>query len=191
MAKIQSPYGLRPRRRLDGLPYAGHMRQLPIASGYNTDIRTGDLVVIGSNGTVERLSGTAVNQNVIGVFMGYQLEDNGGIPIVAQWNDWWEAGTVSDKAVAYIVDDPFVEFQIQASGSMDYTDLGKNFNIINPGTGRRLSDTNLNNSAVSGGAFKLIDFVKDAFSQPGDEYTDVIVKFNPGKHAYLSSDPRT
>lgn len=189
MAKTQSPYGLRPRRRVDGLPYAGAMRQLPIASAYGEDIYPGDLVIVGTNGTIERFEGTKTDKNVVGVFMGYQSTDSGQTRLFAPTNDTWVAGTTSTNAMAFIVDDPMVEFMIQADDTLDWDSLGLCFDINNPGTSGRLSSISLDTSGT-GTSFKVVDFERDAFSRPGDAYTDVIVKFNPDAHGYLSASPR-
>lgn len=190
MAKIESPYGFRARRRLDGLPFANEMRQLPIASGYATDILPGDLVILGVNGTIERLVGTALNQNVIGVFTGYCSSDSGQQRIVAPWNDTWKAGTLDTNAVAYIIDDPNVEFAVQADGPVAESAYGLNFALVNPAPAGRVSNMHVAAAPAANGPFKLVDFVKDAFSKPGDEFTDIIVKFNPDTHAYLSGTAR-
>jgi len=43
---VDKPYGLRPINSVDGKPYAGATRQLPIASNYNTAIFYGDVVTV-------------------------------------------------------------------------------------------------------------------------------------------------
>ena len=51
---VSKPYGLKPINRVDGLPYAGAIRQLPIASDYNTPIYNGDIVRIAAGGTIAK-----------------------------------------------------------------------------------------------------------------------------------------
>ena len=41
---VSAPYGLKPVNRVDGLPYAGAIRQIPIAAGYATAILNGATV---------------------------------------------------------------------------------------------------------------------------------------------------
>ena len=43
---VDAPYGLVPINSVDGKPYAGATRQLPIASTYNTAIFNGDIVPV-------------------------------------------------------------------------------------------------------------------------------------------------
>ena len=41
---VSAPYGFKPINRIDGMPYAGATRLIPIASTYNVAIFAGDLV---------------------------------------------------------------------------------------------------------------------------------------------------
>ena len=72
---VDAPYGFKPINRLDGLPYAGATRQIPIANAYASNIFYGDVVQI-SGGTVVRSSYTPATNpttpiaGTIGVFMG-------------------------------------------------------------------------------------------------------------------------
>jgi len=43
---VSAPYGLQPINRIDGMPYAGAFRQIPVAAGFGTAIFDGDTVVI-------------------------------------------------------------------------------------------------------------------------------------------------
>ena len=47
---VSKSYGFKPINRLDGLPYAGAIRQIPIAAGYATAILNGDTVSINTSG---------------------------------------------------------------------------------------------------------------------------------------------
>ena len=106
---IDAPYGFKPINRLDGLPYAGAVRQLPIANAYNQNIFYGDIVQI-SGGTIVRSSmsaasspGTAV-AGTIGVFLGCQYTN----PTTGQFqfNQYYPASTAANDIEAFIVDDP-------------------------------------------------------------------------------------
>ena len=190
MAKTASPYGLRPVRRLDGLPFSGQVRHLPIQSGYASDINPGDIVAVDNSGYVVRVSGTTtLGDGVVGVFVGMYQGDNGQTPVLAPYGENWKSGTTVQDAMAYVVDDPNVEFQVQANGSLDIDAVGKCFAIVNPSpSGEKTSKIALNSSSVgTTGPFKVVDMVRTVHSQPGDAYTEVIVKFNHGTHAYTSS----
>ena len=49
---IDKTYGFKPVNRLDGLPYAGAIRQIPIAPSYSTAILNGDTVKVDTNGYI-------------------------------------------------------------------------------------------------------------------------------------------
>ena len=66
---VSAPYGLKPINRLDGMPYAGAVRHLKIASGYAANVFNGDLVQVVTGGTVEKFAGTTTGSPV-GVFVG-------------------------------------------------------------------------------------------------------------------------
>lgn len=192
MAKVANPYGLRPLRRVDGLPYAGQTRQMKIASGYNTTILTGDLVAIGASGTIEKVTGTTTAAaGTVGVFMGVQLFTGGPTAVAYPFSPTWVAGTVEADARAYVIDDPGVAFLIQANAPVTQDMLGSNFGIEHPSAGdypfSRIAldvDTAGTTAALP---LRLIDFLDGPMSKVGDEFTDVIVKINQGVHTYTNS----
>ena len=47
---VSAPYGLKPINSIDGKPYAGAFRQIPVAAGFATAVFNGDTVLIGSDG---------------------------------------------------------------------------------------------------------------------------------------------
>lgn len=186
MATVASPYGLRAVNRLDGLPYAGATRLFPIASGYNTNIFNGDIVSFAA-GTLTRTSGTAALSNIIGVFVGCTYTDpNLKYKVFRQS---YPANTAASDIQAYVIDDPDVLFQIQANASVVAANIGSNAAIVNTA-----GSTATGNSAIALDAstiattatlpLRLVDFVNGPTSQPGDAFTDVLVKFNFGMHRY-------
>mgnify|MGYP000400643808 CR=1 FL=1 len=73
MAITATPYGLKAVNHVGGTPYAGSTRLLPIASGYASNLFNGQVVQIGTGGTIE-LVGTfgdgvigkkPVNNNIV------------------------------------------------------------------------------------------------------------------------------
>lgn len=110
---VDAAYGFRPINRIDGLPYAGATRLIPIAKAYNTNIFNGDLVELAA-GTIIRSSITTSTTTspvvgTIGVFMGCSYTNpTTGQKLFAQY---WPAGTAANDAVAYVVDDPKAAFR--------------------------------------------------------------------------------
>jgi hypothetical protein len=196
MATTAAPYGLRPINLIGGQVFAGSTRQIPITSGYATNIFFGDIVAIdATNGTIVKVTtvGSAASQfpaGLVGVFLGCTYTD----PTLKYKLDsqYWPASTSASDAMAYVCDDPDTLFQIQADGAVAQTSLGANFPVI-----QTAGSTTVGNSKIAlnsaGGAttstigLRLVDFVDGPFSTVGDAYTDCIVKFNFGQHSYYSA----
>jgi len=195
MATTAAPHGLKAVNLVGGQPYAGSTRQIKIASGYAANIYNGSVVSVVAAGTVEIVSEVGSNADpfpagTVGVFVGCSYTD----PNTKQklFKQYWPSGTVASDAVAYVIDDPDVVFQIQADDTLAQTALGINIPVVNPTAG----DTVTGNSTMAADAsaiavtntlaFKIIDFVDSTTSSVGDTYTDVLVKFNPLSHAYTN-----
>ena len=195
MATTAAPHGLKAVNLVGGQPYAGSTRQIKIASGYAANIYNGSVVSVVAAGTVEIVSEVGTNADpfpagTVGVFVGCSYTD----PNTKQklFKQYWPSGTVASDAVAYVIDDPDVVFQIQADDTLAQTALGINIPVVNPTAG----DTVTGNSTMAADAsaiavtntlaFKIIDFVDSTTSSVGDTYTDVLVKFNPLSHAYTN-----
>ena len=194
MATTAAPYGLKAVNLIGGQPYAGSTRQIKIASGYNTNIFNGSVVSVVAAGTVELVTtiGSAASKfpaGTVGVFVGCSYTD----PNTDQklFNQYWPAGTVASDAVAYVIDDPDVVFQIQADDTMAQATLGSNAplaNVQSTSTGSTVtgnSNVALDATvATTEAAFRVVDFVESTTSEVGDAYTDVLVKFNGVNHGY-------
>jgi hypothetical protein len=106
---VSAPYGFKPLNRLDGLPYAGATRKIPIEYAYNQNLFYGDVVQI-SGGTIVRSSmsaasspGTAV-AGTIGIFLGCSYTSpTTGQKLFAQY---YPASLAANDAEAIVVDDP-------------------------------------------------------------------------------------
>lgn len=205
MASTSSPYGFKAVNELGGLPYAGSTRNIPIASGYATNIYNGSLVYVQSTGYLAIATSTGAdattngfptgtaNTGCVGVFVGCSYTN----PSTKQkvFAQYWPSGTVASDAVGIVIDDDRTVFQVQAAGSMTIADLGANvyLNAVqSTSTGSTTSgnsNTAVNATAVTTtAAFRVVGFVDMVgFSQVGDAYTDILVKFNPGYHSYSNA----
>ena len=131
MSATATPYGLRPVNLIGGQPYAGSVRSIPIASGYNTNIFNGSIVAIVAGGTIEIVTTNGDNSTpfpagTVGVFLGCSYTDSGG---TYRNRQYWPANTVASDAVAHIVDDPDCLFMAQADGAVTQADLGQNTHL--------------------------------------------------------------
>jgi len=107
---VDRPYGLVPINRIDGMPYAGAFRQIPVAAGFGTAIFDGDTVVINSDGYLVK-STTTDSGNIVGVCMGGQYVNSSGQTVQSQYIPAL-ASTATNLAYAYIVDDPMALFKV-------------------------------------------------------------------------------
>lgn len=114
-----TPQGLQPRVYQNGANWSGQLNQYPIASGYATNLFSGDPITLLSNGTIGiGVAGSAI----VGVFMGCFYQDSTGN---WQYSQYWTANTATwnpggsgnVNAQAFVVDDPNVLFDIQCVGT--------------------------------------------------------------------------
>lgn len=192
MATTAAPYGLRPINLIGGQVFAGSTRQIKIASGYAANIFFGDIVAIGTDGTIVKVTNVGTNADpfpagTVGVFLGCTYTDpNLKYKLNAQY---WPTGTVAADAMAYVCDDPDALFQIQADDAVTQTMLGSNFGVNQTagstasGNSKVALDVGTRATTATIG-LRLVDFVEGPFSTVGDTYTDCIVKFNAGIHTY-------
>lgn len=117
---VDAPYGFLAVNELNGLPYAGATRQIPIARNYGTSIFYGDLVQLTTNGTLIKTSysaassPTSVIAGLIGVFVGCSYTNPAtGQKLFAQY---YPASTAANDIVAYVVDDPSALFKVAMVG---------------------------------------------------------------------------
>jgi|TARA_B110000046_G_scaffold36473_1_gene39882 hypothetical protein len=192
MANIAAPYGLKPVKRADGLPYAGATTQYLIdPAGEATNIFNGQVVFIGADGYIAIATGTGANAGnqafpvansftgALGVFMGCEYVNAQGQLIFAQYYPSGTTGVVK----AYVVDDPNVLFQVQMDGAIDQSDIGANtFFAALQSTTTGSTATGNSTSAVESttvtttAAFRIVS----AVSPIADLFPDVLVKFNVG-----------
>jgi hypothetical protein len=132
---VSKTYGFKPLQRLDGLPYAGAIRQIPVAAGYATAILNGDTVAL-SGGYIIASSATNSGDNV-GVLVGCQYV-NSSSQVVQGQNFVGGTSTTTSLAMAYVVDDPNATFQVAATTAGSTTPaaytranlIGKNVAIV-------------------------------------------------------------
>lgn len=186
MSSTATPYGFLPVNLVGGRVYAGAVRQIPIASGYNTSIFYGDPVLLVNSGTIQKDTGTTA-MTPVGIFVGVSYTS----PSLGyfQQDQMWTAGTAASDAMAYVVDDPNAVFQIQASGTVPATAIGENAAIVQNAGSAAMKKSRISLDAASLATtntlpLRIVDFVRGPNSAPGDAYTDVLVIWNAGMHQY-------
>ena len=189
MAASAAPYGAKPIGTLSASgSFTGKVQHIKIASGYDTLISWGDFVKLGAAGTIEKDAGTTT-ATPVGVFMGCSYT----APTTSQptYAQMWTADVAASDAVAYVLTDPNVLFQMQGDGAITQAMLGSNFAIVvtagSTTIGRSKNAVDQSTSATTNTLpLRIIDFVDGPDSAVGDAYTDVIMKFNAG-HQYVNT----
>ncbi len=110
---VSKTYGFQAVQRLDGMPYAGAIRQIPIAAGYATAILNGDTVVINTDGFLVAAA-TTNSGDKVGVLVGCAYTNSSGQPVQGQYYPA-AASTSTNLAYAYVVDDPNATFKVVAT----------------------------------------------------------------------------
>lgn len=203
MASTASPYGLRPIRRADGMPYAGAITQYLIdPAGEATNLFYGQVVHIGADGYIALSTATGADGTTnalptgtnltgsIGVFVGCEYVNAQGQLIHAQMYPSGYAAPTGTQIKAYVIDDPNVLFQAQLDGVADQSDIGANtFFAAAQSTSTGNVRTGVSTSALESttvtttAAFRIVEFVSPAT----DAFPDVLVKFNPGYHSLTNA----
>jgi hypothetical protein len=140
MANNDAPFGLRYVRNVQGkYNNAGQSRyRLTTSDTANTTkVYQGDIVTQNTGGIVTRIAradgGSATSDIIVGVFNGCFYTD----PTTSKptWSNYWPGNAATD-AIAFIYDDPFDVFEVQADAAFPVADLFGNFDIVdNTGTG--------------------------------------------------------
>jgi hypothetical protein len=189
---IDKTYGFKPLNRLDGLPYAGAIRQIPIAPAYATAILNGDTVQVNTSGYLIAKTATATGDSV-GVLVGCQYVNSNGQTVQGQYYPA-ALSTSTNMAFGYVVDDPNAIFKVVATvaasttpTAYDRTIVGSNVALV-AGAGSTItgdsaygidgSSANTTNTLP----VRVIDVVPDtATGLPGvaaTTYYEFLVKFN-------------
>ncbi len=197
MSMTNNPYGLRAVNRNDGMPYAGATSQFLInPAGLASNLFFGQVVIINADGYIALSTATGADLttnnlggNTLGawgVFVGCSYINAQGQQIYGQYYPSGTTGVVT----AYVITDPNVTFQAQLDGQVTQAALGANtFFAAAQSTSTGSTQTGNSTSALestvvtTAAAFKIIGFA----SPLSDTYTEVLVKFNPGAHAYTNA----
>ena len=202
MASTLTPYGFRAVNELGGLPYAGSTRSFLIdPAGYNTNIFNGSIVRINANGYINIVTTTGADDSAnvfpagtIGIFVGCTYTNAQGQIIYSQYYPANTASVNGSSITAYVIDDDRAVFQVQANGSISQAELGQNvFLSAVQSTSTGSTTTGNSTTSVSAtsqtatAAFRIVGFPQTVNNAVGDDYTEILVKFNPGYHSYSNA----
>jgi hypothetical protein len=183
---VSAPYGLKPINSIDGKPYAGAFRQIPVAASFATAIFFGDTVQIDSTGYL--ILSTSTNAGtIVGVCVGGQYVNSSGQTVQGQYLPA-SISTSSNLAYAYVVDDQQALFKVAvvSSGttmsSAGRTVVGTNVALVlnagNTTTGDSAFAVTLTGAGTTATIpIRVIDVVPET-ATAADTYTELLVKIN-------------
>lgn len=184
---VSAPYGLQPVNRIDGMPYAGAIRQIPVAAGFATAIFDGDTVLLNSDGYLIK-STTTNSGGIVGVCVGGQYVNSNGQTVQGQYIPAG-ASTASNLAYAYVVDDPMALFKVAvvAEGATTMSSatrsvVGSNLPLVLNAGSTTTGNSAFGVTTTGGGTtatipVRVIDVVPET-ATAADTYVELLVKIN-------------
>jgi hypothetical protein len=183
---VSAPYGLVAINSLDGKPYAGAIRQIPVAAGFGTAIFDGDTVQINADGYLIKSTSTNAG-TIVGVCMGGQYVNSSGQTVQGQYIPAL-ASTATNPAYAYVVDDQQALFKVAVvtsgttMGTASRADVGSNVALVlNAGsttTGNSAFAVTLTGAGTTATIpLRVIDVVEQTATAAG-VYCELLVKIN-------------
>lgn len=184
---VAAPYGLVPINLIGGHSFAGATRHYPIGSGHATAIYNGDVVKLGSDGTLAKDTGTDA-ATPIGVFLGCSYTD---ATMGKLFRQYYPANTVASDIQAYVCDDPDALFKVAVVsatttiGGVTRTNVNNNTALVqNTGstiTGNSKVAVSATTATTNTLPVRIVDVIAETTNSSGS-YTEVVVKWNAGMH---------
>jgi hypothetical protein len=183
---VSAPYGLKPVNSLDGKPYAGQTRLIPVAAGFATAIFNGDTVQIDSTGYLIKSTSTNAG-TIVGVCLGGQYVNSSGQTVQGQYIPAL-ASTSTNPAYAYVVDDQQALFKVAVvtsgttMGTASRADVGSNIALVLNAGSTTTGDSAFGATLTGAGTtatipLRVIDVVEQTATAPG-VYAELFVKIN-------------
>jgi len=190
MANINKAFGLRPLGKLGSNYNSDGNTQYSIASGTTDAIFQGDTVTFNvsagaSTGFI--IKATPGAANILGVFIGCEYTD----PTTSKptFKNYYPGAVAASDIVAFIVDDPYAQFLVQASGVAAVTAIGRNADLVQTVAGNTssgVSGLELSTGTLAAASalnVKVIGVTADpSNSDLTAAYADLIVTIN--EHLY-------
>jgi hypothetical protein len=151
-------------------------------AGYATSIYKGDLVKMGTDGTIQIGNGSSA---ALGVFVGCEYTTADGKPVVSPY---WPGGVAlqpGTPVIAYVIDDQTTTFRIgvsaNASGYVQAV-VGQHCNVSNVGTGSvstGLSSSSVGTAPVAAGTLgqlRIEGFYDGEYDAASNPFPQLLVK---------------
>ena len=190
---VSAPYGLKPINSIDGKPYAGAFRQIPVAASFGTAIFFGDTVQINADGYLIKSTSTNAG-TIVGVCVGGQYVNSSGQTVQSQYIPA-SISTSSNYAYAYVIDDQQALFKVAVvtsgttMGTAARADVGSNVALVLNAGSTTTGDSAFAVTLTGAGTtatipIRVIDVVPET-ATAADTYTELLVKINA--HQYNST----
>jgi hypothetical protein len=190
---IDKPYGLQPINLIGGQVYAGSTRLMAIASGETTAIFFGDAVKLSAGYITRDPADSAMAP--VGVFMGCTYTDPSSNQKV--FKQYYPGAITAADIQAYVVDDYDALFKVAVVSSgttmsgVTQAAVGYNAALVDNTGSTITGDSAVAISATTATTntlpVRIVDVVPDTRNSLGS-YTEVIVKWNFGMHAYQRAE---
>ena len=198
MANIDAPFGFRQVGGLGSRPTSNGTSQYKIASGQTAAIYAGDVVALAGSGGLEVQGGTTVTAGYVGpskteatrnvgIFNGCLYDD----PTTQKptFQNYWP-GDVAAAANAFIYDDPDDLFEVQTAGTHTQAVVGRACDMVyaaGTAVSNGRSKEELSGTAGANDMFTVLRLSEDpSNSDVSTANSNWIVRFNVGKHVYLT-----
>lgn len=200
MAAVASPYGLRPIGATGLSPFgANSVQQFRLTADNDVAIYTYAPVVCVAgaiNGCDTTPDATTLSANTVsGVCVGVQYTTP--TLLYTLNGTYLPANCITagyTNILVSVLVDPFALFMCQANGSITQNEIGLNTRLVtftgNALTGYSTMAVDATAATTNTYALRIVDIVNQnsifggGLSAPGDAYTDIIVRWNTGAHAY-------
>lgn len=182
MSATAAPFGLRTCYHPAGIERA---RQYQMSAAYNVPLYKGSPVALVGN----LINLAAAGADWLGLFAGVTYIDATNKPVTA--NTWNGAVAGATNIQVWVLDDPYVVFEIQAAGSIPVGSIGGQANFNGTiGTGSALTGLSLASCSATlagagvQGSLRIQDVGQQVDNAWGDAYT--IIQVTNARHQFVS-----
>lgn len=180
MSSSNAPFGLRPVKYWSGGggSQATQFNAAGIASGYTSNIFENSPVKYATDGTIALATSA---EDFLGSFVWLQYTPLGDRPRITNMWPASQALATSTTAAVYFYDDPSIQYEIQANGSLAQSSIGDQGDFVNASSGNSiigLSQATLNSTLAGSGTqaqLRITGLALDVDNDWGDAFTKVLV----------------
>lgn len=137
MANVAAAFGFRPVRHVSGAPFNGQAQPFFIPASDGSQYFIGDLVKSAGNSDAATGQGTVIlataGSRILGAIVGFDVS----LGVTPNLNIGYRPA--STAMYAWVVTDPLVIYEVEMSGALAATDIGKNADL-KTGTGSTVTN---------------------------------------------------